>query len=214
LRTKEKYSKLYDRHGKFKNTFIEILVKSNDEDFMFEVEHEFRAQIETILKYKKIMHITSVNFIHLIPPIFDLVCKLAKEYDIPFVYTYNEKLFLKEQINKKNIVKLITDKQLYKQILKQYFYKLFEYKDKELLKKYNLKTNNCVFVIDTHNEFAKNNLKIGIDKLKDSNSIVEISIDCNSKTVEKLLEKRYIEVLQKEIIEYLANFKIISVKNL
>ena len=80
LKTLEKNSKLYDKEGRFNNGFIQMIIKSFDDDFMFEVEQEFRAQIETVLQYAKPDHLDSHVHTHAIPRIFNLVCKLAKEY--------------------------------------------------------------------------------------------------------------------------------------
>ncbi|MBQ4122545.1 ChbG/HpnK family deacetylase [bacterium] len=81
---------LCDKNGHFNNGFISALIKSTDKKFINAVEVEFRLQIEKILKSINISHIDSHRHIHAIPPIFNLIVKLAKEYNIKFIRTQKE----------------------------------------------------------------------------------------------------------------------------
>ena len=76
-------SKLYDNNGEFHNSFGYVLKNSFDKEFLEEVEEEYRLQIEEGLKHFKPEHIDSHVHMHAIPNLFKIVCKLAKEYDIP-----------------------------------------------------------------------------------------------------------------------------------
>ena len=79
-----------------------------------EIEKEFQAQIEKISTFVKPTHIDSANYIHAIPEIFEIVCKLAQKYDIPYVRSHFEEFYivpdLKSNLNIRyplNILKLI-----------------------------------------------------------------------------------------------------------
>ena len=69
------------------------MAKSNKRDFIAQLENEFRAQIERILEHLKPAHIDSHVHTHAIPPIFELVCKLAEEYRIEQIRTQYEQFY-------------------------------------------------------------------------------------------------------------------------
>lgn len=91
------------------NSYISLFKKSYDKDFLNALELEFRAQIEKILSDFNCNHINSHIHIHSIPNIFNLTCRLAKEYNIPYVRTQYEKPYLIPYFNLKlpvNFIKL------------------------------------------------------------------------------------------------------------
>lgn len=95
--------KLTDSEGNFNNSYGMLLLKSlnkKDTEFMIQVEKEFRAQIEEVMKYTQITHIDSHVHTHSIPRIFELVCKLAKEYGIKQIRTQYEKPYIIPDIYK------------------------------------------------------------------------------------------------------------------
>lgn len=108
---------LTDDSGKFNNTYLQILYKTynpKEKDFLSQVEREFRRQIETIMARTQVSHIDSHNHIHSIPRIFDIVCRLAKEYGIKQVRTHFEKPYIVPDLQKHltwqyplNILKII-----------------------------------------------------------------------------------------------------------
>lgn len=88
---------LTDKDGIFNNTYLKLLINSynpKEKEFFNELEREFRRQIEKIMSKTKVSHIDSHMHIHSIPPIFDLVCRLAKEYGINQVRTHFEKFYI------------------------------------------------------------------------------------------------------------------------
>ena len=88
---------LTNETGVFNNSWLKILFKTlNDKDNLFieQVEKEFRAQIEKIQKKSYITHLDSHNYIHALPKIFELVCKLANEFGIEYVKTPYEKPYI------------------------------------------------------------------------------------------------------------------------
>lgn len=95
--------KLTDENGNFNNSFGQLLLKSlnhKDNTFMEQVEKEFRAQIEEVLKVTKVTHIDSHVHTHSIPRIFELVCSLAKEYGIKQVRTQFEKPYIMPDVHR------------------------------------------------------------------------------------------------------------------
>lgn len=109
-----KTSMLTNLEGEFNNGYLKMICLSNNELFLEQVEREFRAQIEKVLKYTKIDHLDSHVHVHAIPNIFKITCKLAKEYRVKQIRTQFEKFYfvpdLKKHLNLKyppNILKVI-----------------------------------------------------------------------------------------------------------
>ena len=76
-----------------KENYFTLLLKSinpKNKAFTEELEREIRRQIEKVKSKTKISHIDSKRYVHSIPLIFDMVCRLAKEYSIPVVCTHFE----------------------------------------------------------------------------------------------------------------------------
>ena len=89
--------RLTDEEGNFNNSYAQLLLKSlNEKDtaLMEQLEKEFRAQIEEVMKHTKVTHIDSHVHVHSIPPIFELVCRLAKEYGIKQIRSQYEKPYM------------------------------------------------------------------------------------------------------------------------
>ncbi len=79
-----------DSGGIFNKGFLYFLFNQNNPDLLSQIEIEFRVQIEKILKFHSVSHIDSHIHIHAIPNIFNLMVKLAKEYNIKFIRTQRE----------------------------------------------------------------------------------------------------------------------------
>lgn len=84
-----------NENNDFINSYGMLILKSfgtNKAKFLKQVEWEFSAQIEKVRSAGvKITHLDSHVHTHAIPPIFELVCKLAKQYGINHVRTQYEK---------------------------------------------------------------------------------------------------------------------------
>ena len=75
----------------FSLTISSLLRKAHHHILMKEIEIEYRAQIERILKnFKRVTHIDSEKHHHSLPKIFELVCRLAHEYQIKHIRFINE----------------------------------------------------------------------------------------------------------------------------
>lgn len=130
---------LTDENGVFNNSFLQILVKSynkKEPDFLQEVEREFRRQIETILSKTKVTHINSHNQIHAIPKLFDMVCRLAKEYGIKQVRSHYEKFYIVPDVLKH--LKL----QYFKNVFKASALNMLTIFNEATVHKYGLETND------------------------------------------------------------------------
>lgn len=78
-------SELCAPDGTYRLGFVQLLRAGRSPRLLAEIEADFRQQIETVLARRRPDHLNGHQHCHLSPPIFDIVCRLAKEYDIPFV---------------------------------------------------------------------------------------------------------------------------------
>lgn len=130
---------LTDKEGNFNNTYFQLLLKSynsKDKEFMNELEREFRRQIEKIMSKTKVSHIDSHMHIHSIPPVFDLVCRLAKEYGIKQVRTHFEKFYLVPEIERHFKLKF------WQNLLRTVILGLFTIFNEATIHRHELKTND------------------------------------------------------------------------
>lgn len=187
-------SLLYDKNGYFNNGFLSILIKSFNKKFMEEVEFEFRTQIERILEYGKPDHINSHVHIHAIPKIFELTCKLAKEYDIPYIRTQYEKFYVVSDIKKYLSVRF------YVNIIKLILLNFFTVINRQTLKNYQLDTNESFNGVLYTGFMDKKTILKGLQRsLKTKSKIMEIivhpSVDKNYSTN----YKEYTSIRDKEL---------------
>lgn len=94
---------LVDENGKFKHGFVNLFLLSffKAKELRRQAEIEARAQLEKAIRLGiKLSHIDSHRHIHHIPLIFNLVKKLAKEYNIPRIRVVNENIFNTLKYNK------------------------------------------------------------------------------------------------------------------
>ena len=213
LRTKEKNSKLYDNDGVFNNNFLKILAKSNDEDFMFEVEHEFRSQIEAVLKYRSLDHLNSHKNIHSIPKIFNLVCKLAKEYEIPSVRVQHELCYLPEKLKNKSLWKNWLNKNLYLNFFVLKMVNYFSEINFQTLKKYSLKTSNCSIGIGYSGMMDTDTIISGIEPFRNSPALLELicHVDLDEKNLSNLVELK--ALCSSDLKQYLDSVELVSFKD-
>lgn len=161
---------LTDKNGNFRHGFLSLLLNSYNQDFMWELEEEFRAQIEAILRDSEakgfeVSFINSHVHVHAIPKIFQLVKKLALEYKIPFIRTQNEMLYVTDKASPRiiNIIKVF--------ILK-FFTLLFNKTDI---------TNKYITGVGFTGEMGKEEIFYGIKHLlKHKEGLVEILIHPDS----------------------------------
>ena len=160
---------LTDENGNFNNSYLKLIIKSfgsKNKIFLDQVEQEFRAQIERVRNSGiDITHIDSYFHTHVIPPIFNIVCKLAKEYGINQVRTQFEKPYIIPDVlihlNKKYPINLI----------KGFLLNLFTIVNDPCLRKYNLKTNDYLVGIIYSSMMTSLTVSYGIRVLKDYENI-------------------------------------------
>lgn len=164
---------LTDEKGCFNNSYIQLLIKSynpKETEFLSEVEREFRRQIEKVMSKVHVTHIDSHVHVHSIPKIFEIVCRLAKEYGIKQVRTQYEKPYiipdLRKHLNKSYFVNLI------KVALLDFFTVINE----ATIHKYDLKTNDYLVGVTYTSMMDALSVVYGVMAIKYDKVIVEALI--------------------------------------
>lgn len=156
---------LTDKNGIFNNGYAAIMKKSLSEDFLYQVEQEFRAQIEKIQARTKIDHIDSHVHTHAIPNIFKLTLKLAKEYNIPYIRTQFENPYFVPSIKKHLNTKYPVN------ILKIILLNFFTFINKNELKKYDIITNDYLIGVGYTGMMDSMTIEFGLKSLKNKSNI-------------------------------------------
>jgi predicted glycoside hydrolase/deacetylase ChbG (UPF0249 family) len=182
---------LTDKDGNFNNSYFQLLKKSyysKKEEFFYELEREFRRQIESIMSKTKVSHIDSHMHIHSIPPIFDLVCRLAKEYGIKEVRTHFEKPYFVPELSRHFKLKY------WKNLLRTMVLGLFTVFNEAIIHKYELETNDYLIglLYDTMTDSLA--ISYAVDVLKYDGITVEAFIH-PSRYEEGLIDNRFDEFL-------------------
>lgn len=152
----------------FNDRFFKIWQKSYDKDYMNFVEKEFRKQIEKVLKYNKADMLNSHVHTHAIPKIFELTCKLAKEYDIDYVRTQFEKpYYVKDKVFKPSYPINMT---------KVALLNFLTIKNRKVLRKYDLKTNDYIIGVNYTANMDFDTVQNGLNAIKEKAIIAEILV--------------------------------------
>lgn len=133
--------KLTGSDMKFSNNFFTLFAKlynPKEKDILSQIEREFRRQIEKVLAKTKVSHIDSHAHIHSIPVIFDMVCRLAKEYGISEVRTHFEKFYFVPEIYG------YINKDYFCNALKKLMLNFFTIVNQNTVLKYGLSTNDYI----------------------------------------------------------------------
>lgn len=165
--------KLTDDEGNFNNSFGQLLLKSinhKDDSFMEQLEKEFRAQIEEVMKRTKVTHIDSHVHTHSIPRIFELVCSLAKEYGIKQVRTQFEKPYIMPDIHRH--LTLAYPINLIKVMLLNFFTLINEH----TVKDYELNTNDYLIGVTYTSMMNSLAISYGLMAIKQDDVTVEALI--------------------------------------
>mgnify|MGYP003290678866 CR=1 FL=1 len=164
---------LTDENGNFNNSFLKLLIKSYnpyEKEFLSEVEREFRVQIEKIMSKTKVSHIDSHVHVHSIPKIFDIVCRLAKEYGINQVRTQFEHPYIVPDVQKNFNIKYFIN--LVKVLLLNFF-TLF---NESTVQDYGLKTNDYIIGVSYTSMMDALAISYGIGVIKYEKATVEALI--------------------------------------
>lgn len=154
----------------FSDGFINLIKKSYDKKFMLFVEKEFRTQIEKILPYYSIQQINSHVHVHAIPNIFKLVCKLATEYNIPYIRTQFECPYFVPDIKKYIGFSYPIN------MIKVFLLNSFTIINKKNVNKYGLSTNDYLIGVNYTANMDFNTIKYGLDNIKNRANIAEILV--------------------------------------
>lgn len=155
-----KTSMITDAEGNFNCGYLKLMYLANQPQFIENVEKEFRAQIEKVLKHTKVDHLDSHVHVHGIPQIFEITCKLAKEYGIKQVRTQFEHFYLVPDIKKHlninyppNILKVL--------LLNHFTF----HNNRKLIKEYELQTNDYIIGVGYTGLMDDNTLFYGLSAI-------------------------------------------------
>lgn len=168
-----KTSSLTDLSGNFNNSYLKLIYLSNNSWFLEQVEREFRTQIEKVLQYTKVDHLDSHVHVHAIPAIFEIVCKLAKEYSISQVRTQHEKFYLVSDIKKHLNINYPPN------ILKVLLLNSYTYKNKKMIQEYGLKTNDYIIGVGYTGMMDNKTLLEGLSSIKEDAVVEALIHPCN-----------------------------------
>lgn len=164
---------LVDSDGKFNNKYYEILYKTynpKEKEFLPELEREFRRQIEKIMSKTKVTHIDSHNHIHAIPRIFEMVCRLAKEYGIKQVRTHFERFYIVPDVHKHSRLRFLLN------IFRTLLFEALTIYNETLIHKYELKTNDYLLGLIYDTDVDALTVSYGISSIKYDKAVVEAFI--------------------------------------
>lgn len=140
-------SLLTDEGGFYKYNFASLFYFNlfSNEKLLLQIEKDFDAQIRVALDSGlKIDHLNSERHVHMISPIFKIVCKLAKRYKIKCV-----------RITKEPFITPFTNFNL----LKWLILRILSRTNERILKRYNLKGSDATYGILFTNNMDEDNLK-------------------------------------------------------
>ncbi|MEI7473418.1 MAG: ChbG/HpnK family deacetylase [bacterium] len=182
-------SLLCSSDGTYQNSFHSLLAKSKNKKLLLEIEHDFRNQIELILSQVEVDHLNSHVHIHAIPPIFEITCKLAKEYNITYVRTQYEKPYVVPQLQKH--LNLWYPLNTIKVALLNHLSAI----NHKTAAQYGVKTNDYIIGVAYTGFMDSQTIESGLNSIKDKNCITEMLIHpCKFKDLNPK-NPRYIEFL-------------------
>ncbi|MBP7211901.1 ChbG/HpnK family deacetylase [bacterium] len=152
---------LVNKDGKFKNGYSNFMALSLNKNFLEQAEKEFRTQIEMVMQYVVPDHIDSHVHVHAIPSIFDLTCKLAKEYGIGQVRTQYEKFYTVPKFSKHLSLKYPPN------LLKIMLLNSFTKRNMNVVKEFGLKTNDYLIGVGYTGMMDDDTLYYGLNAIND-----------------------------------------------
>lgn len=164
-------NQLTDSDGNFINSYGQLLLKSiYSDDFLKQVEKEFRAQIEKVLAETEVTHIDSHVHTHSIPRIFEIVCRLAKEYGIKQIRTQYEKPYIIPDVFKHLNLKYPVN------LIKVALLNTFTLINENKVKEYGLNTNDYLLGVSYTSMMTSLAISYGLMAIKYDNIIAEALI--------------------------------------
>ena len=169
----EDVNTLTDSNWQFNNSFGQLLLKAynpKEKDFMPQLEREFRRQIEKVLSKTKVTHLDSHVHVHAIPKIFNLVCRLAKEYGIEQVRTQFERPYMIPDLHKHMNLKYPVN------LIKVALLNTFTVINEGTIHEYGLKTNDYLIGVSYTSMMDALSVSYGLMAIKYDNITVEALI--------------------------------------
>ena len=159
-------SLLCDSDGIFNNSYQKLIIQSYNNNFLKQIEKEFRYQIEKVLNYSPISHIDSHVHTHAIPNIFKLFIKMAEEYKIPYIRTQKELPYI--------VFSKIFNKKFPINIVKNILLNSYSTININTLKNSNIKTNDYFIGVLYTGYMDEKAILEGIRQIKKDKSITEV----------------------------------------
>ncbi len=196
-------SLLCKNDGTYKHSFHSLLFNSRNKTLLREIEDDFRGQIEKVLYYTEVDHLNSHVHTHAIPAIFEIVCKLAKEYNIPYVRTQYEKFYMIPSLSKHFNFWYPTN------LIKVALLNFMTRCNKRTAEQYGIKINDYLIGVGYTGFMDSQTIEYGVKNL-DSHCLAEILVHPYIPSGPDCLkgESRYVEL--KSILDHKLQEKIIK----
>ena len=160
---------LTDKNGYFNKSYYYLMFNQHNKELLKQIEEEFRAQIQKVVELVKVDHLDSHVHTHAIPTIFEITCKLAKEYNLEYVRTQNEEFYtipkLKKHLNISYPINIL------KILLLKYYTRI----NNKTLSKYNLKTNDNILGVGYTGMMDSDAIEYGLKNI-DKEVVIEALI--------------------------------------
>lgn len=191
-------SLITDKEGRFNNSYIQMLLKSHNKEFLKTVETEFRVQTEKVINsgIKPVFINTHVHT-HSIPAIFEITAKLAVEYGIPFIRTQAELPYYTKGIKRHLSFHYCSN------IIKNILMNLFSLINKKTAKKYNIKTNKYFLGVLYTGQMDEKTIIAGINRLPDG-AFAELICHPSVNPQKSRHYKEYKALISSELKEFFA----------
>lgn len=161
---------LTDDNGNFNKGYLALIFKSKNKEFQKQIEAEFRAQIEKVMRFVKPDHLDSHFHTHAIPEIFKITVKLAKEYNIPYIRTQHENFYIVPGLLKHLNFKYPAN--IIKSLLLNYFTSI----NRKTLSSSEIKTNDSLLGALYSGMMDNLTIECGLEALPEENAVTEAFI--------------------------------------
>ncbi len=196
---------LTDENGVFNNSYVKMLLKSYDKNFLSAVETEFVAQIEKILSAGiKPVYINTHVHTHSIPNLFKIVCKLADKYSIPFIRTQGELPYYTKGLKRHTSIRYCLN------IIKNILLNTFTFINKIELKKYNAQTNKYFLGVLYTGQMDEETIIAGVERLPED-AVAEVICHPSVSPEKPRHYKEYKGLTSEKLKEIFKSKKVIAV---
>ena len=163
----------------FNQGYLQLIHSANNPSFLDETEKEFRLQIEKVLQHTKIDHLDSHVHVHAIPKIFELTCKLAKEYGVKQVRTQFENFYIVPDLMKHLNMNYPPN------ILKTLLLNTFTIQNRKIIEQYGLTTNDYLIGVGYTGLMDDKTIYYGLSAIKEDAVVEALIHPCNFDNLKK-----------------------------